>query len=115
MNFVATSVFFAQMAYIENLGVRNVLLSNGKKIEGGMCCIDVDESWHELGLDNVRFWLGSESPALGKIRGYKDGKFVAADGKAVFDPSGDVTLCGGNAKVDRNGNTTIANLNATSG
>ena len=115
MNFVATSVFFAQMAYIENLGVRNVLLSNGKKIEGGMCYSDVDESGHELGLGPVRFWLGSESPALGKIRGYYNGKFVAADGKAVFDPSGNVTLCGGNAKFDKNGNTTIANLTATSG
>ena len=115
MNFVATSVFFAQMAYIENLGVRNVLLSNGKTIEGGMCYSDVDESGHELGLDDVRFWLGSESPALGKIRGYKDGKFVAANGKAVFDSSGDVTLCGGNAKFDKNGNTTIANLTATNG
>ena len=115
MNFVATSVFFAQMAYIENLGVRNVLLSNGKKIEGGMCYSDVDESGHELGLDDVRFWLGSESPALGKIRGYKDGKFVAANGKAVFDKEGNVTLCGGNAKFDRDGNTTINNLTAANG
>ena len=40
---------------------------------------------------------------------------MAADGKAVFDPSGNVTLCGGNAKFDKNGNTTIANLTATSG
>lgn len=115
MNFVATSVFFAQMAYIENLGVRNVLLSDGKKIEGGMCCSDVDESGHELGLDNVRFWLGSPSPSSGTIRGYSDGKFVAADGKAVFDPSGDVTLCGGNAKFDKDGNTTINNLTAANG
>ena len=115
MQFVATSVFFAQMAYVENLGVRNVLLSDGSTIEGGMCHSDVDESGHKLGLDNVRFWLGAADPALGKIRGYKDGKFVAADGMAVFDPSGDVKLCGGNATFDRNGNTTIANLNATSG
>lgn len=115
MNFVATSVFFAQMAYIENLGVRNVLLSDGKKIEGGMCYSDVDESGHELGLGDVRFWLGSEKPSSGTIRGYKDGRFVAADGKAVFDSSGDVTLCGGKAKFDKDGNTTIANLTATSG
>lgn len=115
MQFVATSVFFAQMAYVENLGVRNVLLSDGSTIEGGMCHSDVDESGHKLGLDNVRFWLGAADPALGKIRGYKDGKFVAANGKAVFDPSGDVTLCGGKAKFDKDGNTTIANLNATSG
>lgn len=115
MNFVATSVFFAQMAYVENLGVRNVLLSDGSTIEGGMCHSDVDESGHKLGLDNVRFWLGAADPARGKIRGYKDGKFVAANGTAVFDPSGKVTLCGGNATFDENGNTTIANLNATSG
>lgn len=115
MNFVATSVFFAQMAYIENLGVRNVLLSNGSTIEGGMCRSDKNDSGGSLGLGTVRFWLGSESPALGKIRGYYDGKFVAADGKAVFDPSGKVTLCGGNATFDENGNTTIANLTATNG
>ena len=115
MNFVATSVFFAQMAYIENLGVRNVLLSDGYTIEGGMCHSDKNESGDSLGLGDVRFWLGAESPALGKIRGYKDGKFVAADGKAVFDPSGDVTLCGGNAKFDKNGNTTIANITARNG
>ena len=115
MNFVATSVFFAQMAYIENLGVRNVLLSDGSTIEGGMCHSDKNDSGGSLGLGDVRFWLGAANPALGKIRGYKDGKFVAADGKAVFDPSGDVTLCGGNAKFDKNGNTTISNLTAKSG
>ena len=115
MNFVATSVFFAQMAYIENLGVRNVLLSDGSTIEGGMCHSDKNDAGGSLGLGDVRFWLGSANPSLGKIRGYYDGNFVAADGKAVFDPSGDVTLCGGNAKFDKNGNTTIANLTATSG
>ena len=40
---------------------------------------------------------------------------VAAEGKAVFDPAGDVTLCGGNAKFDKNGNTTIANITARNG
>ena len=115
MNFVATSVFFAQMAYIENLGVRNVLLSDGSTIEGGMCHSDKNDAGGSLGLGDVRFWLGNANPALGKIRGYKDGKFVAADGKAVFDPSGDVTLCGGNAKFDKNGNTTINNLTAANG
>ena len=115
MNFVATSVFFAQMAYIENLGVRNVLLSDGSTIEGGMCHSDKNDAGGSLGLGDVRFWLGSANPALGKIIGYKDGKFVAANGKAVFDPSGDVTLCGGNAKFDKDGNTTIAKLTATSG
>lgn len=114
MQFVATSVFFAQMAYIENLGVRNVLLSDGSTIEGGMCYSDKDENGHSLNLGDVRFWLGSSSPSSGTIRGYKNGKFVAANGKAVFDPSGDVMLCGGKAKFDKDGNTTIANLNAIS-
>lgn len=115
MQFVATSVFFAQMAYVENLGVRNVLLSDGTTIEGGMCHSDKDENGNSLNLRDVRFWLGAADPALGKIRGYKNGTFVAANGKAVFDHSGKVTLCGGNATFDENGNTTIANLNATSG
>ena len=100
MNFVATSVFFAQMAYIENLGVRNVLLSDGTTIEGGMCHSDKNDAGGTLGLGDVRFWLGNSNPALGKIRGYKDGTFVASGGKAVFD---------------KDGNTTIANLTATSG
>ena len=115
MNFVATSVFFAQMAYIDNLGVRNVLLSDGSTIEGGMCHSDKNDAGGSLGLGDVRFWLGSSNPSLGKIRGYKDGTFVAADGKAVFDKEGNVTLCGGNATFDKDGNTTIANLTATSG
>lgn len=115
MNFVATSVFFAQMAYIENLGVRNVLLSDGTTIEGGMCRSDKNDSGGSLGLGEVRFWLGSPSPSSGTIRGYSDGTFVAANGKAVFDKEGNVTLCGGNAKFDENGNTTIANLTATNG
>lgn len=115
MNFVATSVFFAQMAYIDNLGVRNVLLSNGKKIEGGMCYSDDDGNGGKLGLDGVRFWLGSEKPSSGTIKGYSDGTFVAANGTAVFYPSGKVTLCGRNATFDEYGNTTIANLTATSG
>lgn len=115
MNFVATSVFFAQMAYIENLGVRNVLLSDGTTIEGGMCHSDKDENGNSLNLGDVRFWLGNSDPAQGKIRGYKNGTFVAANGKAWFYPSGKVTLCGGNATFDENGNTTIANLTATSG
>ena len=100
MNFVATSVFFAQMAYIENLGVRNVLLSDGTTIEGGMCHSDKDENGNSLGLGDVRLWLGGSNPTEGKIRGYRDGTFVAAGGKAVFD---------------KDGNTTIANLTAISG
>lgn len=100
MNFVATSVFFAQMAYIDNLGVRNVLLSDGSTIEGGMCHSDKNDAGGSLGLGDVRFWLGSSNPSLGKIRGYWDGTFVAAGGKAVFD---------------KDGNTTIANLTAKSG
>lgn len=100
MQFVATSVFFAQMAYVENLGVRNVLLSDGSTIEGGMCHNNKNDAGGSLGLGDVRFWLGAADPALGKIRGYKDGKFVAAGGKAVFD---------------KNGNTTISNLKATNG
>lgn len=115
MNFVATSVFFAQMAYIENLGVRNVLLSDGKKIEGGMCHSNVNESGGKLGLGDVRLWLGGPDPQKAPNRQYVDGSVVFANGKATFDKDGNVTLCGGKAKFDKNGNTTIANLTATSG
>ena len=96
MNFVATSVFFAQMAYIENLGVRNVLLSKDNKIEGGMCCSD-----DSLGLGDIRFWLGSSSPSSGKIIGYKDGSFVLAGGEARFDSEGNASI---NNLTARNGN-----------
>ena len=115
MNFVATSVFFAQMAYIENLGVRNVLLSDGTTIEGGMCHSNVNESGGKLGLGDVRLWLGGPDPQKAPNRQYVDGSVVFANGNATFDKDGNVTLCGGNAKFDKNGNTTIANLTATNG
>lgn len=94
MNFVATSVFFAQMAYIENLGVRNVLLSDGSTIEGGMCHSDVDESGHKLGLGDVRLWLGGSNPQTAPNRQYKDGSVVFSGGNATFDKNGNVTLKG---------------------
>ena len=103
MNFVATAVFFAQMAYIENLGVRNVLLSNGKKIEGGMCYSDDNGNGGTLGLGDIRFWLGSEKPSSGTIRGYSDGSFVLAGGNARFDSDGNATI---NNLTARNGNFT---------
>lgn len=115
MNFVATSVFFAKMAYIENLGVRNVLLSNGKTIEGGMCHSNVNESGGKLGLGDVRLWLGGPDPQKAPNRQYVDGSVVFANGNATFDKDGNVTLCGGNATFDKDGNTTIANLTATNG
>lgn len=115
MNFVATSVFFAQMAYIENLGVRNVLLSNGKDIEGGMCYSDDNGNKGTLGLGDVRFWLGHSDPAQGKIRGYSDGTFVAANGTAEFRSSGEVSLCGGKATFDKDGNIEINNLTVKNG
>lgn len=115
MNFVATSVFFAQMAYIENLGVRNVLLSDGSTIEGGMCHSNVNESGGKLGLGEVRLWLGGPDPQKAPNRQYVDGSVVFANGNATFDKDGNVTLCGGNAKFDKDGNTTIANLTATNG
>lgn len=80
MNFVATSVFFAQMAYIENLGVRNVLLSDGSTIEGGMCHSDKNESGDSLGLGDVRLWLGGSNPQTAPNRQYKDGSVVFTNG-----------------------------------
>lgn len=80
MNFVATSVFFAQMAYIENLGVRNVLLSDGHTIEGGMCHSDKNESGDSLGLGDVRLWLGGSNPQTAPNRQYKDGSVVFSNG-----------------------------------
>lgn len=94
MNFVATSVFFAQMAYIDNLGVRNVLLSDGKKIEGGMCYSDDDGNGGKLGLDGVRFWLGGSNPQTAPNRQYQDGSVVFSGGNATFDKNGNVTLKG---------------------
>lgn len=96
MNFVATSVFFAQMAYIENLGVRNVLLSDGKDIEGGMCYSDDNGNGNggSLGLGDVRLWLGGSNPQTAPNRQYKDGSVVFANGNATFDNNGNVTLKG---------------------
>lgn len=94
MNFVATSVFFAQMAYIENLGVRNVLLSDGKKIEGGMCYSDDNGNNGKLGLGDVRLWIGGSNPQTAPNRQYKDGSVVFANGNATFDKDGNVKLKG---------------------
>ena len=92
MQFVATSVFFAQMAYIENLGVRNVLLSDGSTIEGGMCHSDKNDAGGSLGLGDVRFWLGGSNPQTAPNRQYKDGSVVFANGNATFDKDGNVTV-----------------------
>lgn len=94
MNFVATSVFFAQMAYIENLGVRNVLLSDGTTIEGGMCHSDDNGNGGSLGLGDVRLWLGGSNPQTAPNRQYRDGSVVLANGNATFDNKGNVKLKG---------------------
>ena len=94
MNFVATSVFFAQMAYIENLGVRNVLLSDGTTIEGGMCHSDKNDAGGTLGLGDVRLWLGGSNPQTAPNRQYRDGSVVLANGNATFDNNGNVKLKG---------------------
>ena len=94
MNFVATSVFFAQMAYIENLGVRNVLLSDGKNVEGGMCHSDKNDAGGTLGLGDVRLWLGGSNPQTAPNRQYRDGSVVLANGNATFDNNGNVKLKG---------------------
>ena len=94
MNFVATSVFFAQMAYIENLGVRNVLLSDGKNVEGGMCHRDDNGNGGSLGLGDVRLWLGGSNPQTAPNRQYKDGSVVFSNGNATFDKDGNIKIKG---------------------
>ena len=94
MNFVATSVFFAQMAYIENLGVRNVLLSDGKNVEGGMCHSDDNGNGGSLGLGDVRLWLGGSNPQTAPNRQYKDGTVVFSKGNATFDKNGNIKIKG---------------------
>lgn len=94
MQFVATSVFFAQMAYIENLGVRNVLLSDGKSVEGGMCHSDDNGNGGSLGLGNVRLWLGGSNPQTAPNRQYKDGSVVFSNGNATFDKDGNIKIKG---------------------
>ena len=94
MNFVATSVFFAQMAYIENLGVRNVLLSDGKNVEGGMCHSDDNGNGGSLGLGDVRLWLGGSNPQTAPNRQYKNGSVVFSNGNATFDKDGNIKIKG---------------------
>ena len=124
MNFVATSVFFAQMAYIENLGVRNVLLSDGSTIEGGMCHSDVDENGASLGLGNVRLWLGGSNPQTAPNRQYKDGSVVFSNAtlkgtlyaNAVYTTLGGFVTNDGKTYIDLEtnvGNTYIIDWNST--
>lgn len=108
MNFVATSVFFAQMAYIENLGVRNVLLSDGSTIEGGMCHSDKNENGESLGLGDVRLWLGGSNPQTAPNRQYKDGSVVFANAtlkgtlyaNAVYTTEGGFVTNNGKTYID---------------
>lgn len=124
MNFVATSVFFAQMAYIENLGVRNVLLSDGYTIEGGMCHSDKNESGDSLGLGDVRLWLGGSNPQTAPNRQYKDGSVVFNNGtlkgtlyaKAVYTTAGGFVTKDGKKYIDLEndvGNTYILENGST--
>lgn len=124
MNFVATSVFFAQMAYIENLGVRNVLLSDGSTIEGGMCHSDKNESGDSLGLGDVRLWLGGSNPQTAPNRQYKDGSVVFNNGtlkgtlyaKAVYTTAGGFVTKDGKKYIDLEndvGNTYILENEST--
>lgn len=124
MNFVATSVFFAQMAYIENLGVRNVLLSDGSTIEGGMCHSDKNESGDSLGLGDVRLWLGGSNPQTAPNRQYKDGSVVFNNGtlkgtlyaKAVYTTAGGFVTKDGKKYIDLEndvGNTYILENGST--
>lgn len=124
MNFVATSVFFAQMAYIENLGVRNVLLSDGTTIEGGMCHSDKDENGNSLGLGDVRLWLGGSNPQTAPNRQYKDGSVVFSNAtlkgtlyaNAVYTTEGGFVTNNGNTYIDLEtnvGNTYVIDWNGT--
>ena len=113
MNFVATSVFFAQMAYIENLGVRNVLLSDGSTIEGGMCHSDDNGNGGSLGLGDVRLWIGGSNPQTAPNRQYKDGSVVFSNGNF----SGVVNATSGsfNGEVIATSGKFTGEVNATSG
>ena len=124
MNFVATSVFFAQMAYIENLGVRNVLLSDGSTIEGGMCHSDKNENGESLGLGDVRLWLGGSNPQTAPNRQYKDGSVVFSNAtlkgtlyaNAVYTTVGGFVTNNGKTFIDFEtnvGNTYIIEWNST--
>ena len=124
MNFVATSVFFAQMAYIENLGVRNVLLSDGTTIEGGMCHSDKNDSGGTLGLGDVRLWLGGSNPQTAPNRQYKDGSVVFSNAtlkgtlyaNAVYTTEGGFVTNNGKTYIDLEtnvGNTYIIDWNST--
>lgn len=124
MNFVATSVFFAQMAYIDNLGVRNVLLSDGKRIEGGMCYSDDNGNKGTLGLGDVRLWLGGSNPQTAPNRQYKDGSVVFSNAtlkgtlyaNAVYTTEGGFVTNNGKTYIDLEtnvGNTYIIEWNST--
>lgn len=124
MNFVATSVFFAQMAYIDNLGVRNVLLSDGKRIEGGMCYSDDNGNKGTLGLGDVRLWLGGSNPQTAPNRQYKDGSVVFSNAtlkgtlyaNAVYTTVGGFVTNNGKTYIDLEtnvGNTYIIDFSST--
>mgnify|MGYP003309341969 CR=1 FL=1 len=75
--FVATSLFFANRAYINNLGVNNLLLTDGTGLYGGMCIPDKTDSQH---LGDIRFWLGGDDPQKAPARIDKRGSVVFNEG-----------------------------------
>lgn len=64
MSFTATDLFFAKRAYIKNLGVNNVLLTDGTEdgLYGGMCLPDPLDPQQTESLGDIRLWLGHKSP-----------------------------------------------------
>lgn len=64
MSFTATDLFFAKRAYINNLGVNNVLLTDGTEqgTYGGMCLPDPNDKAQRDSLGDIRLWLGGNDP-----------------------------------------------------
>lgn len=79
--FVATSLLLAELAFIKNLGVNNLIVSDTQNtIKGGMTATDKDEKGNSLGLGDVRFWLGGSNPQQAPARIYENGDVYFGSG-----------------------------------
>lgn len=85
MDFVATNLFLASMAYIENLGVKNVLMQDGGTVDGGFCTVGKDANGNSFSLGNYRLWLGAATPSAAPFRIDRYGNMYATSG--VFEGS----------------------------
>lgn len=99
-DFLATKLFFSDLSYIENLGVRNLLVTDSGTIVGGFMPANTDYA-DQKNNGNYLIWAGAETPqspnAIFSVNKYGRGKFgpFTSDGSGFTSSSEDTGYLGG--------------------